>query len=61
MIKHNRDAMKAGSSDVSAIKAFIDFEIAALSRLNAELVDPRMVVKGGLKEFCTDADGSNLK
>lgn len=54
MIKHNRDAMKAGSSDVSSIKAFLEFEIAALSRLNHEIVDPSTVRKGSLREVCED-------
>jgi len=55
MIKHNRDAMKAGSTDVPSIKAFLDFEIAALSRLNKEIVDPSMVQMGHLKEICAEA------
>jgi hypothetical protein len=55
MIRQNRDAMKAGSTDVPSIKAFLEFEIAALSRLNREIVDPSMVQMGSLKEVCADA------
>lgn len=61
MIKENREAMKAGITDVPSIKAFLDFEIAALSRLNGEIVDPSMVQKGSVKDICAEAASAKRK
>lgn len=61
MLKHNREAMKAGSTDVPSLKAFLDFEIAALSRLNKEIIDPSQVQMGSLKEVCADAAAGSSK
>lgn len=55
MLKNVRDSMKAGATDVEAIKTFLDFEINALSRLDREIVDEALVKKGCLAEVCADA------
>lgn len=57
MLKQVRDSMKAGTTDVNAIKAFLDFEITALKAVHHEILDESMVVKGHLSEVCADARG----
>lgn len=46
MLKNVRDSMKAGSTNVSSIKSFLDNEIKSLSHLNQEIVEEHMVQKG---------------
>lgn len=55
MLKHVRDSMKAGATNVNSIKSFLDFEIETLSRLNHELVDESLVKKGSLGDICEEA------
>jgi len=55
MLKNVRDAMKAGSTNVSSIKSFLDFEINTLKKLNTEFVEEHLVPKGHLAEVCQDA------
>jgi hypothetical protein len=55
MLKNIRDSMKAGATDVKAIKSFLEFEINALTHLNKEIVEEHLVAKGHLKEVCEDA------
>ncbi|KUJ22391.1 uncharacterized protein LY89DRAFT_606913 [Mollisia scopiformis] len=55
MLKNVRDSMKAGATDVQAIKSFLDFEIKTLSRLDGEIVDEAMVKKGSLADVCAEA------
>lgn len=52
MLKSIRDSMKAGSTDVQAIKSFLDFEIQTLSHLNEEIVDEANVNFGHMREIC---------
>jgi hypothetical protein len=54
MLKSIRDSMKAGTTDVMAIKSFLDFEIRTLSHLNGEIVEEDRVRKGFLKDVCHD-------
>lgn len=61
MLKQVRDSMKAGGTDVTSIKSFLDFEIEAMSHLNKEIVDESFVQMGCLKEVCKDATGSGSK
>lgn len=61
MLKNVRDSMKAGATDVGAIKNFLDFEINALSHLNTEIVDESLVTKGKLGDICADANGVKRK
>lgn len=46
MLKQVRDSMKAGATNVHAIKSFLDFEIKTLSHLNEEIVEEDKVQKG---------------
>ena len=46
MLKSIRESMKAGATDVKAIKSFLDFEIITLSHLNEQIVEEDKVVKG---------------
>ncbi|KAE8452104.1 hypothetical protein EG329_001571 [Mollisiaceae sp. DMI_Dod_QoI] len=55
MLKNVRDSMKAGATDVQAIKSFLDFEIKTLSHLDKEIVDEALVKKGCLAEVCEEA------
>ncbi|KAF4637115.1 hypothetical protein G7Y89_g957 [Cudoniella acicularis] len=55
MLKNVRDSMKAGATDVSSIKSFLDFEIRTMTHLNNEIVDESLVQKGHLAEVCKDA------
>lgn len=55
MLKNVRDSMKAGATDVQAIKSFLNFEIKTLSRLDSEIVDEALVKKGCLAEVCMEA------
>ncbi|KAL3417862.1 hypothetical protein PVAG01_10872 [Phlyctema vagabunda] len=52
MLKTVRDSMKAGATDVTAIKSFLDFEVNALNRLNKEIVAEDMVKRGSLVDVC---------
>lgn len=52
MLKNIRDSMKAGSTDVQAVKSFLDFEIRTLSHLNEEIVDEEKVARGHMREAC---------
>ncbi|CZR50692.1 uncharacterized protein PAC_00566 [Phialocephala subalpina] len=56
MLKNVRDSMKAGATDVQAIKSFLDFEIKTLSHLDKEIVDESLVKKGCLAEVCVEAN-----
>jgi len=56
MLRNVRESMKAGATDVSSIKSFLDFEIKALSHLNKEIVEESMVKKGCVGEACEDAN-----
>lgn len=47
--------MKAGATNVSSIKSFLDFEIKQLSHLNKEIVEEHLVPKGHLADVCEDA------
>ncbi len=47
-----RESNKAGSTNVKAIKDFLEYEIKALAHLNEEIVPEDRVVKGALKEIC---------
>lgn len=58
MLKNVRDSMKAGATNVTSIKSFLDFEIESLSHLNREIVEEHLVAKGSLKEVCEDAAGN---
>ncbi|EHL02709.1 hypothetical protein M7I_1225 [Glarea lozoyensis 74030] len=55
MLRDIRDSMKAGATDVGAIKEFLDFEVKTLSHLNNEIVEESAVQKGHLAEVCADA------
>ena len=55
MLKIVRDAMKAGSTNVSTIKSFLDFEINTFKKLNTEFVEEHLVPKGHLADVCQDA------
>ncbi len=55
MLRHVRDSMKAGATDVGSIKTFLDFEIETLTHLNKEIVEESLVQKGCLKEVCKEA------
>jgi hypothetical protein len=55
MLKHVRDSMKAGATDVGSIKAFLDFEIKTMRHLSNEIVEEDAVKKGHLAEVCSDA------
>jgi len=55
MLKNVRDSMKAGTTDVKAIKSFLDFEIKAMKAVSDEIVDESMVVKGHLPADCESA------
>lgn len=55
MLKNVRESMKARATNVASIKSFLDFEIAALSHLNKEIVDESLVQKGHLREICAEA------
>ncbi|TVY14862.1 hypothetical protein LARI1_G006696 [Lachnellula arida] len=55
MLKDVRDSMKAGTTDVKAIKNFLDFEIKALQAVDAEIVEESKVVKGHLPPICESA------
>lgn len=55
MLKHIRDSMKAGATDVKSIKTFLDFEIKTMNHLKTEIVDESFVQKGHLAEVCADA------
>lgn len=46
MLKQVRESMKAGATNVYAIKSFLDFEIKTLSHLNEEIVEEHKVQKG---------------
>ncbi|PQE25234.1 ubiquitin-conjugating enzyme e2 protein [Rutstroemia sp. NJR-2017a WRK4] len=61
MLKDIRDSMKAGSTNVKAIKEFLDFEINQLSHLNREIVEEDLVLKGHLSEVCAEAASPNKK
>ncbi|CAG8973396.1 hypothetical protein HYALB_00000159 [Hymenoscyphus albidus] len=61
MLKHIRDSMKAGATDVKAIKAFLDFEIKTLNQLKTEIVDETSVQKGRLAEVCAEAAAGSGK
>jgi hypothetical protein len=61
MLKDIRDSMKAGSTNVKAIKEFLDFEINQLSHLNREIVEEDLVPKGHLSEVCAEAASPNKK
>jgi hypothetical protein len=52
MLKNIRDSMKAGATDVEAIKSFLEFEIKTLSHLNKEIVEEDKVQKGYMREIC---------
>ena len=54
MLKKVRDGMKSGSTDVLAIKSFLDFEINTMKKLNQEFVPEHQVVKGHLAEVCEE-------
>ncbi|RDW77105.1 hypothetical protein BP6252_05158 [Coleophoma cylindrospora] len=54
MLKTVRDSMKAGATDVAAIKAFLDFEITAMSHLNKEIVPENMVKMGSVADICEE-------
>jgi hypothetical protein len=55
MLKNVRESMKAGATDVKAIKSFLDFEIAAFTHLNKEIVEEDKVTKGALAEVCEES------
>jgi len=55
MLKNVRESMKAGATDVTSIKSFLDFEINTLAHLNKEIVEESLVQKGHLAEVCVDA------
>ncbi|KAM3065923.1 hypothetical protein ACMFMG_009852 [Clarireedia jacksonii] len=61
MLKDLRDSMKAGSTNVKAIKSFLDFEINQLSHLNREIVEEDLVQKGRLMEVCAEAASPNKR
>lgn len=61
MLKSVREEMKAGVTNVQAIKSFIDFEIETLSRLGGEIVDEALVKKGRLADVCADAAGTKKR
>lgn len=52
MLRNIRDSMKAGATDVEAIKSFLEFEIKTLSHLNKEIVEEDKVQKGYMREIC---------
>ncbi|TAQ90472.1 hypothetical protein B7494_g1200 [Chlorociboria aeruginascens] len=61
MLKRVRDSMKAGATDVSSIKSFLDFEINTLLHLNQEIVDESLVVKGHLAGVCDEAENHSKR
>jgi hypothetical protein len=61
MLKNVRESMKAGATDVRAIKTFLEFEIKTLNHLNDEIVDEAFVQKGHLAEVCADAGAVKRK
>lgn len=52
ILKIIRDTNKVGATNVTAIKQYLDFEIAALTHLNNEIVEEHKVKKGALAEVC---------
>jgi hypothetical protein len=60
MLKNIRDSMKAGATDVKAIKSFLEFEIKTLSHLNDEIVEEDKVEKGHMREICRADSESRL-
>ena len=61
MLKNIRDSMKAGATDVKAIKSFLEFEIKVLSHLNDEIVEEDKVQKGRLQKICRIDSEANMK
>lgn len=61
MLKNLRDSMKAGATDVKAIKSFLEFEIITLSHLNDEIVEEDKVQIGHIREICRAESEANLK
>lgn len=61
MLKNIRDSMKAGATDVKAIKSFLEFEIITLSHLNDEIVEEDKVQIGHIREICRAESEANLK
>lgn len=61
MLRNIRDSMKAGATDVGAIKSFLKFEIDSFAHLNKELVDESMVQKGHIGEDCGAAISKRKK
>lgn len=51
MLKTVRESMKAGNTDVKAIKSFLDFEIANLTHIQEEFVEEDKVQMGSLREI----------
>jgi hypothetical protein len=50
MLKTVRESMKAGCTDVKAIKSFLDFETENLLHINKEFVEEDQVKKGMLAD-----------
>lgn len=54
MIKSVREGMKANATDVGRLKAFLNFEMKALEKLDREIVEESLVVKGHLGDAGVD-------
>lgn len=59
MLKITRDSMKAGKTDVQAIKKFLEFEIEALQHIDNEIVEESKVKKGALAEMIAKERAEN--
>jgi hypothetical protein len=51
-LKRLRETMKAGHTDVPTIKAYLEFEIKALTNINKEIIEEDKVQKGALADIC---------
>ena len=60
MLKTVRQSMKAGCTDVKAIKSFLDFEIENLTHIQEEFVEEDKVEMGSLRDV-VEADMAKMR